>query len=187
MKNTKRDANGHFAKKDSTETDNKNPLKIGVATIVIGQQGAGKSPMVKEMALGSGMQNLIVLDINGEYDPEQFTTFSDFKLFKNYMTKTKNSLIIFEEASAFLSSFSDIELKQMLVGVEHNRNVIFFLFHGLRYVPPYLTDLCRFHICLRTRDTLEYCEKNRPFYAPFYNDMQNATSYEPLVIDSTLL
>ncbi len=166
---------------------NKNPLKIGVATIVLGQQGAGKSPLVKEFANNSGMKNIIVFDPNREYDKNKYTVFYDFKTFKKYMTEIKNSFIIFEEASVFLSSFSDIELKQMLVGVEHNRNVIFFLFHGLRYVPPYLTDLVRFHILLPTRDTLEYTIKQRPFYAPFYEEMQSSNSYKPYIIDTNLI
>lgn len=149
--------------------ENKINLKTGVAIVLIGYQGSGKTPRIKELMKTANMPNNIAFDPRGEYDPNEFTIFHNFKVFKDFIFKVKNSFIIFEEATGYIGSFSDIELQNLLIGVEHNRNIIVFAFHSIKRCPLFLLELSRFIILLDTQDSPESVKRDRPLLYPYMN------------------
>lgn len=144
-------------------------VKTGSVIIIIGYQGSGKTPIAKNLALQSGFKNKIVFDCRHEYDETIFTQFVNFNNFKNHLQTAKNSFIIFEEATGYIGSFRDLELTDLLIGVEHNRNTIVFLFHSIKSVPLFMLELSRFIILLPTNDSPEFIKVQRPIIYPYIN------------------
>jgi len=163
-----------------SELIDKKKLKQGCVIIIIGYQGSGKTPTAKEIASTCEFQNKVVFDVRHEYDENEFTTFHSFETFQEYFLTAKNSCIIFEEATGYIGAFRNLQLTDLLIGVEHNRNTIIFLFHSIKSVPSFMLELSRFIILLETNDPISFVKTDRPLLYPFINEKR------PFSIDTRL-
>lgn len=127
--------------------------KGGKAFIVVGAPGMGKTTFNKEILSQVHPATIWLYDVNNEYtDFVQMPLLKFDKFCEIALTKT-DSLIVFEEATIFLSNKgSNVNLKEILVRKRHTRNVILLVFHSLRSVPKYLLDLCNYLVLHKTND-----------------------------------
>lgn len=150
--------------------------KNGFSMVVVGRQGSGKTPFIKSIA--DKFRNKIVYDIRQEYDKEQWTTFRKFANFKEYIYTVTDSLIVAEEATGFINGFKDMEFAEMIASVEHNTNVLIFVFHSISDIPLYMDRMSRFFYILPTNDDIFRLKSSRPFY---YNVLKS--NKLPVLID----
>src|SRR5262245_50952717 len=125
--------------------------KTGSVFIIVGRQGTGKSPTIKALAERSGMKNKIVYDRRREYSDE-WTRFLKLDKFKKAWVNFTDSFIVVEEATGFVSGFKELELTDILIGIQHNRNVLVFVFHSLMDTPKYIQRLANFMYLFPTND-----------------------------------
>ena len=138
-------------------------MKVGTIILIIGRQGSGKTPTAKELMNKSTLKNKIVYDYRREYDKEKnVSLFFNYEIFKNNINNFRNSFIIIEEATAFISAFKDMELTNFLIGIEHNQNVCCLLFHSIQDIPLFIYRYARFTILLETNDDVNLIKRSRP-------------------------
>jgi len=132
----------------------------GKAIIVVGARGTGKTTTNKTLAAKVHRENLLVLDVNGEYKDLYPFEFMGFEAFAKLMTKVRGRFIIVEESTIFLDNRGhNGDITDALVRARHNDNTILFSFHSFRAVPKYIYALCNMVIVHKTGDTIEYVEK----------------------------
>jgi septin family protein len=143
------------------------PNKIGVITIVCGGQGTGKTPIIKSLIKKSGARRKYVFDPRHEY-PDDFIRFFRFSEFSKIFPRITDSTIVVEEATGFLEAQKDMDIAEKLIAVEHHRNVIYFVFHSLIDIPPYILRYAKFLILLETGDDAEKIRRDRPKIYPYF-------------------
>lgn len=152
--------------------------KTGGVITIIGRQGSGKTPIIKELIKASKYKNVVVRDVRREYD-SAYTLFHKGSNFKQAFPQFENCFIVVEEATGFLNSFKDMDMEEQLIAVEHKRNTLVFAFHSLMDAPPYILRLSKFIILLDTNDDpdvifksrkafYKYLTKPKPFYINNY-------------------
>lgn len=132
------------------------------AIIIVGNTGRGKSTSARQLIkiAQKEKRNIFVYDPNNEYAEFYNKPFIDKKIFVDNVSKTKNSFILFEEATIFFSNRGNEEkLIDLLVRKRHTNNKIVLLFHSLRSIPTYILELCNFIILYKTTDRPEYTLK----------------------------
>jgi len=120
------------------------------AFIVTGEQGRGKTTQAYNLIENFSKKDLYAYDVHGHYF-EKYKSLSKIKgrppmeIFLEIVSKVKNSVIVFEEATIFFSNKgrSDIII-ELLVNNYHSKNIIIFLFHSLRSVPVEIMDFVQF-------------------------------------------
>lgn len=153
-------------------------MKAGDVIVIIGRQGSGKTPIAKERMNKSGYKNKVVFDYRNEYG-DDVTTFKTFAGIKKALPKLQGSFIIVEEATAFISSFKSFEIADLLMGIQHNRNICCFLFHSLLDTPPYILRMSRYIILLPTNDDATKVKAARAALYPYFMNPK-----KPIVIDN---
>lgn len=125
--------------------------------IVCGRRGSGKSYFVKNEIVGKYNGPKLILDINNEYKdgilvkPDKF-----IQMAKN----VRASLIVFEEATMYMSNKGDVEeLRWLNVQSRHNANTIVYVFHGLQYVPLNILNQADLLVLLKTGDNRALVER----------------------------
>lgn len=125
------------------------------SSIIVGQREVGKSTLLKELL--SGLNNRFIFDINREHTElnnlavgEQL---DDINKFFDRVKDVRNSTIVFEEATTLFKYRSPMEITKLLVqsSTRHKNNNIFFVFHGLIYVPDDILTLCNYMFLKRTK------------------------------------
>jgi len=167
----------------------------GSAILVVGARGMGKTTYIKNMLNKVHPSARIVYDVNGEYSDfykEKFNT--DFEMFVEKTNKVRNAVIVFEEATIFLSyGGSPQAVRELLVKARHTGNTIIFVFHSLRSIPRYLFDLCNYVVLHKTNDSegvVQYKFENEEFTEIFLKVKNadfltsNGKKYSPHVVYS---
>ena len=126
-------------------------MKIGSVVIVVGRMGEGKTPFIKALINTSGFRNVAIFDKRAEY-PANYTLFFYFTIFKGWLTKFKGTFIVVEEATCLLSAFKDMELEDLITGVQHNKNILLLTFHSLLDIPPYILRKSNYVVLFNTND-----------------------------------
>ena len=117
--------------------------------ILVGATGTGKSTLVEKII--SKVKNKAIFDPNDEYEGGLF--FRDIEDFLKHALTLKNTLIVFEEATLFFTSRSNVkEVRELLVSCRHDNNSIIFVFHSLDQVPDAIKSLCDTMILFYTSD-----------------------------------
>lgn len=130
--------------------------KGGKAFIIVGAPGMGKTTFVKNILKRVHPGTIWLYDVNNEYTEIINQPLLDFDVFCKEAMKKRESILVFEEATIFLSNKgSNNELKNILVRKRHTHNTILLVFHSLRYVPKYLLDLCNYMALYKTNDPEE--------------------------------
>lgn len=156
-------------------------MKIGANIVVVGRQGAGKTPWIKKLMKGLKYPNNVVFDYRGEYD-SNITVFRNFKAMLHYLPTLKGSFIVIEEATAFINSFKSMQLTDLMIGIQHNRNVCVWVFHALDDVPPYVLRLSQYIYLFPTNDDGEKLKQQRPAFYPYY--LKAMKTKKPVLIDN---
>jgi AAA+ ATPase superfamily predicted ATPase len=125
------------------------------SAIIVGQREVGKSTLLKDLI--SGLNNRYIFDINREHvELNNFAKgieLDDINAFFNRVKDVRNSTIVFEEATTLFKYRSTMEVTKLLVqsSTRHKNNNIFFVFHGLIYVPDDILTLCNYMFLKRTK------------------------------------
>lgn len=148
-------------------------MKTGSVILIVGRQGSGKTPVARRLAMDSNFKNRVVLDVNKEYDSDEFTVFYNFENYRRFLNIARNSFLITEEATIFLSGQKEADIAQSVVRIQHANNVLVFLFHSLMDAPPYLLRLAEFMILLPTNDDPEIIKRQRPKFFQYLNSSED--------------
>lgn len=156
-------------------------MKQGYNIVVIGRQGSGKTPITKQLMEASKYRNKVVFDYRGEYG-DNVTVYRSFASIKPKLPYIRGSFIVLEEATAFVNSFKSMELTDLMIGIQHNKNVCVWIFHSLSDAPPFILRLSRYIVLLPTNDDTEKIKTQRPF---FYDYLLRANKEKkPVFIDN---
>lgn len=140
-------------------------MKLGYSIVAIGHTGTGKTHDVIEVIKKSKLNSVYAFDINAEaYYSEINNKAAGIYDFENFIKKVENvekSIIVFEEATIFLSKASNVRsIRKLLVQKRHKRNIIIFNFHSVRSVSNFILDISDFVFLHFTTDKKEYIYKH---------------------------
>lgn len=144
----------------TTETPDVKKKSGGIAYIMIGRRGCGKTTLSKELldARPDAMP-CIIYDVNNEYKMYYPEEFDDFNVFLGKISdeRIKNHFILIEEATIFFNTQSNYyEMKNLLVRARHTGNIIQLNFHSFGSVPKGIYNLLDYVVVFKTNDN----EKN---------------------------
>jgi len=137
----------------------------GLAIVIVGYQGAGKSLLAKSLIKGVHPTRLAILDINREYveqHPDSVVAVTegpekgepDFDRYIEMMIKEKGKIFVTEDATVIFSHRGyDPNLVRAIIKKRHSGNVYIFLFHSLRVVPRDVFEYSDELWLLKTADT----------------------------------
>ncbi len=153
-------------------------MKLGYSIVVSGHTGTGKTTSVKSTLKKIKNNSMYIFDVNAEYLEfnNKAKNAHDFDVFLDLVEDVKNSVIVFEESTIFLSKSSNLKkIRSLLVRKRHNKNVVIFNFHSVRSVSNFIIDLSDFYILHYTTDKPEYINhhfKDSPEMISAYNYVQ---------------
>ncbi len=126
----------------------------GKSIIFAGGTGTGKTTLIKQRLDNINKDALHLYDVNGEYKKYYTKPFTDFETFSKQARKLRNALVVYEEATIFLSNKgSNEDIRDVLVRKRHTNCTIFFVFHSLRTIPRWVFDLSNFVVLFHTNDS----------------------------------
>lgn len=135
--------------------------------LYIGHTGMGKTFRVKKLLKASDKQ-VYCFDVNDEYREYNRVVNGDFKLFLNESAKKKNTNLIFEDATGYLTGKTAEELRKIIVAKRHTHNNILMLFHSISAVPPFIFQLANYIVLMKTADELSSVKnKKESLIIPF--------------------
>lgn len=159
--------------------------------IVVGMTGQGKSNIPKGMIEGNN-KACFVFDVNNEYGPiakykdqtpiklssDQSKHRSrhvdcDFTLFIEQCFTKKGSIVVFEEATGFLSGRVGKDFKRLVTNKLFSKNVYVLLFHSIIDVPQEIMRLANYLVLFKTNDEEHFVDAKYPRLLPYFNDLQN--------------
>ena len=129
----------------------------GIASIVVGQRGSGKTTFSKK-CLDQRPKNMpvIIYDINNEYQSYYPEPFEDFDIFLTKITQdhVRHYYILVEEATIFFSTRSEEkEMINVLVRARHTGNIVQLNFHSFLSIPKNIYTLLDYVTIFKTQDT----------------------------------
>lgn len=140
----------------------------GKAFIIVGATGSGKSTLTKRLIAPVDVNRLFVYDVNAEYFPDEILP--DIDDFLLQVKGVRESVIVFEEATVFFSNRgSNKMMRKLLVGKRHSHNTIILLFHSIRAIPYYISDLVSYIFVFHTNDEEKIVAEKFPLLLPAYH------------------
>ena len=145
--------------------------KLNECFLIVGTLGVGKTTVTLELAKAT-QKRIIVLDdvVHKAYadfdkisndDLKHKTTgncvvmMDDFDLTLHTLANTqRNACIIVEDAGRYMSSNISMELKRFIINHRKFNFDVFFMFHYLNEVPPYLCKQYSTMLLFKTGDNL---------------------------------
>ncbi len=141
---------------------------MGKLFIVIGAPGQGKSPYTQKIIEG---RRCWVFDINNEYgsrtkypgqipinlstNPNELRSRfvgDDIKAFRDACFKKRDTICVFEEATAFFRGAMQADTMRLIIGKLHTGNTYVFLFHSINRVPPAIMEMTDYVVLFKTLD-----------------------------------
>lgn len=147
-------------------------IKIGSFVLVVGRMGEGKSPYIKSLIKKSNFKNVAIFDRRKEYDAKAYTVFYYFAIFKDWLLRFVRTFIVVEEATAVVGYYKDLDLADVITGVQHNNNVLVFTFHSWRDVPQSLLNKTNYLVIFATNDTPAFMRSNFEMIYPYWHEMK---------------
>ena len=124
--------------------------------IVVGGTGEGKSEFIKKNLIPKFREfPKFIFDPNNEYTQfdNQVLEFPRIDEFISIAQKATNSLILFEEATAFFNNrIVGQNMIELLVRKRHANNFYIIVFHSLRSIPVQLFEFTNYLILYKTND-----------------------------------
>lgn len=146
-------------------------MRKNTTTLIVGQKATGKTTLAKRLLHISQLPKKLVFDPSGQeawqdiprMNPEYIPAWKQgtkrlwedntpemLHLINKYVTDT---FIIFDDATAYIDSIINTELKTLLTRNRHKNNDVVLIFHSLRSVPPKVFELATHLILFKTNDT----------------------------------
>lgn len=146
----------------------------GKVYIIVGARGSGKSTIIKNLIKNVDKDRLFCYDVQTEYGLGDFESLPDIDDFLTLMLPAKNSVIIYEEATAFFSNRgSNKAMRKHLIDARHRNNQIFLVFHSIRSIPLYIYDLSDYVYVLQTRDKFSFVESKHEVLLNAFKEVMN--------------
>ena len=139
--------------------------------LVIGGTNQGKSYYVKEAIVKNQSLPVFVYDVQNCYGPKSTKPgdivtnlpiaatgqprarwYGDSKTFLQYALKKRNTIIVFEEATAFFEGRTSEDMRKVIINKHHHHNTIICMFHSISSVPPRIMQLSYIVILFKTGD-----------------------------------
>jgi hypothetical protein len=126
----------------------------GLCFIIVGRPRMGKSYFIKNKLSKVHETTRLVNDIQREYVDLYKEPFNeDFADFLSKAKKARNSFIVFEEATAYLSDLgSRTSMRHLIISKAHTGNMFFIVFHSLADVPEYIYRISNYIVLFKTAD-----------------------------------
>lgn len=157
--------------------------------IVIGAPGMGKSPFIRKLIEG---RRCFVFDVANEYGTRvkyegqkpvnlsvnpadlrsRFTETKNLKKFIALCEQKRDTVCVFEEATAFFQGRTQLETTHLIINRYHTGNTYAFIFHSINSVPPRIIELCNYVVLFKTMDLVDHVNRKFPRIAPFFSDLQ---------------
>lgn len=156
--------------------------------LVIGAPGQGKSPFIKSMIEGN---RCFVFDVQNEYGAKtkypgqtplnlsnnlnseraRFTTM-DVKEFLRLCSTKKNTVCVFEEATAFFQGATNEIMRRHLINRYHTGNPSLLVFHSINAVPPRFMEMCNYCVLFKTNDQEDNVYRKYGRLSQYFIDLQ---------------
>lgn len=136
-----------------------------ISLINVGRTKTGKTTVSKKL-LDKVFDKMpvFIYDVNNEYREYYDKDFLPFDEFCGSIKDVKNSFILIEEATIFLTVRETNKiLVDMLVRKRHTNNFIVLNFHSFSKVPKYIFDLIDFVTVFKTNDSLKTVKDKTDF------------------------
>lgn len=157
--------------------------------LVIGAPGMGKSPFIRKLIED---RRCFVFDVANEYgtrvkypgqkpvnlsiDPQhmrsRFTETKNLSKFIQLCETKKDTICVFEEATAFFQGKTQLETTHLIVNRYHTGNTYCFIFHSINSVPPRIIELTNYVVLFKTMDLADHVKRKFPRLSPFFDDLQ---------------
>lgn len=131
-------------------------LKKFRGILVVGTTGVGKSTWLKKrISLYDGSK--FIFDPNNEH---KGAVIMEMEKFLELASNMNNTMVVVEDATAFLSNKGDsMKLKMLLVSKRHRNNTIILVFHSLQAIPSYIFTLTDLLVLFKTNENKALIEK----------------------------
>ena len=126
-------------------------LKAPFNLVIVGKMHYGKTTTIKNLLSNFYDDRIFAFNPYHDYDKITDNLFYDKQKFLNTINKKKNSVFVFEEATAFFKNSNDV-ISRLLTGNHHDNNCNIFVFHSLRAIPIEIYDYIDSLFCFRTND-----------------------------------
>lgn len=164
--------------------------------LVIGAPGEGKTPFCKKMIgggdSGAPERRCLVFDINNEYGartkypgqkPFNLNTNvrdirsryigDDIDTFVRVAMQKTDTVVIFEEATAFFEGRTKAMTRRLIINRYHTRNVYMFLFHSINAVPPRIMEIANYAVLFKTNDETDTVYRKFSRLGPYFDRLQD--------------
>jgi ABC-type Na+ transport system ATPase subunit NatA len=133
--------------------------KTGKVIAIVGMTGTGKSTEVKHIINSTPNHKHYIFDVQGEYERNFYTgRMDDENDFLDFVEQVTDSVIVFEEATSFLSYGQNKRVRRMMVNRRHSNNLIVLVFHAVHLTPKQIRTLIDVLILKPTGDKYKEIE-----------------------------
>ena len=131
--------------------------------LIVGRKKTGKSVFIAKTyyEIGKG-RNVYIYDKNREYKwkfniDNEYKGSIDDEHFISFVSDKKNSFIVYEEASTYLSGMSRNskeahQIKNLITRSRHNNNILILAFTSIADIPPFIYSDSDYMVLYKTND-----------------------------------
>ena len=164
-------------------------MSQGGVYLIIGRPGEGKSPFTQRFIYG---RNCFVFDVNNEYgDRTKYPGQTPIRLSSNnndarsrfisgdvdgfikICNTKRNTICVFEEATAFFTGKTDKNMRRLLINRYNTGNIYLLLFHSIGMVPPVIIDLTSNIVLFKTNDEPARVKAKFSRLLPYYENLSS--------------
>lgn len=158
--------------------------------LIVGGTGEGKSEFIKKQLLPKFREfPKYIFDPNAEYEvfENQVLEFPRIDEFISIAQKATNSLVLFEEATAFFNNrIVSQNMIELLVRKRHANNFYIIVFHSLRSIPVQLFEFSNYLILYKTNDRTDMVlskYKDNPEIIEAFHKVQKMEKYKNVTLE----
>ena len=152
---------------------------------IVGKKKAGKTTLTAALIKRFSRPSTYIYDINNEYT-RKFNLRNDYTgeintdKFLDHVSKVKNSLIVFEEATSYFSSKGrEAQLVDIISRSRHTNNVVILIFHSIADFPRYIYTFTDYIGLFKTNDfrsSLDQKLRKNEYFISIYDRVRYNTN-----------
>ncbi len=165
---------------------------------IIGGAKQGKTPFIKAYC---NKKNVLIFDVQNEYgkqtkyvgqtpygltednkQPRSRYVGLEEKEFITLCSNKKNTICVFEEATMFFQGAIDKNMRRLLFGKAHTKNIYVLVFHSINSLPPRIMEATDFVVLFRTNDERDTVERKYKKLLPAFDRLQQAKTGQHIKI-----